>query len=306
MGRAYICLSFSAFLLASHWTAAHAVEKLTYRLQGVDRTAVLHIPDGATGRPAPLVIVMHGSGDDGANFQRSSGFDTAADRENFITVYPDGIDGAWNIRRDRPMRNGKLVDDIGFFRAMIDDLVSRGLADHQRIYATGFSFGALMTYTLACAFPDRIAAIAPVASAMNESQIADCEPGHPTPIMMVNGTSDDVQRYDGYIRSFGRLLSVPETTEYWRRANECTGVDVQPVPHINPHDLTRASLAEWSGCKAGTGVQLYRIETGGHCWPRLASPGDSNQVDGPRFGGCSNDIETATEAWNFFKRYKSE
>ncbi len=61
------------------------------------------------------------------------------------------------------------VDDVGFFRTMLDDLVNRNIADEKRIYATVFSFGALMSYTLACSLPDRIAAIAPVASAMNES-----------------------------------------------------------------------------------------------------------------------------------------
>lgn len=306
MDFALLRLPLAASLLILGWTTAHADEILKYPSQGEDRTAVLHIPDGAAGRPAPLVIVMHGSGDKGANFQQNTGFDAVADRENFVTVYPDAIDGAWNIRRDRPLRNGKPVDDIGFFRTMIDDLVTRGIVDGRRIYATGFSFGALMTYTLACAFPDKIAAIAPVASAMNEQQVEDCRPGHATPVMMVNGTSDDVQRYDGYIRSFGRLMSVPETTEYWRRINGCTGVETRPLPHLDPHDLTGASLFEWSGCNPGTAVQLHRIETGGHCWPRRAIPGEGNRVDGPRFGGCSGDIETAEEAWGFFKRFGGE
>jgi len=297
-----------AFLLGPK--DAHADDLLTYRWQGVDRTAILHIPAGAAGHPAPLVIVMYGSDDKAANFQKNSGFDAVADRENFITLYPEAIDGAWNIKSRKPAINGEPVDDIGFFRTMIDDLVSRKIADGSRVYATGFSFGALMTYTLACALPDRISAIAPVASAINEAQVEDCKPGHPMPVMMINGTSDDVQRYDGYIRSFGRLLSVPETTEYWRRIDGCTGETSTPLPHLNPHDLTRASLVQWTGCQADTGVQLYRIENGGHCWPRLARPdtgsGMDDPPDGPRFGGCSNDIETAAEVWSFISRYHGE
>ncbi|TCS09274.1 PHB depolymerase family esterase [Rhizobium sp. BK418] len=306
-------LPFAAFLSLLGWTfllgltAAHADEILTYSWQGADRTAILHIPKGAAGRPAPVVIVMYGSDDKAVNFQKNSGFDAVADRNDFITLYPEAIDGAWNIKSRRPVINGEPVDDIGFFRTMIDDLVNRKIADGTRIYATGFSFGALMTYTLACALPDRISAIAPVASAINERQVEDCKPGHPMPVMMVNGTSDDVQRYDGYIRSFGRLLSVPEATEYWRRIDGCTGENVTPLPHLEPHDLTRASLVQWTGCRPGTAVQLYRIENGGHCWPRLArsdtGSGNDDPVDGPRFGGCSNDIETAVEVWNFFRQY---
>ncbi|KAA0689805.1 hypothetical protein DTW90_30355 [Neorhizobium sp. P12A] len=222
-GRFMFCALLRLPFAAFGWTAAHADEVLTYKWQGVDRTAILHIPKGAAGHAAPLVIVMYGSDDKAVNFQKNSGFDAVADRENFITLYPEAIDGAWNIKSRRPVLNGEPVDDIGFFRTMIDDLVSRKIADGARVYATGFSFGALMTYTLACALPDRIAAIAPVASAINEAQVEDCKPGHAMPVMMVNGTSDDVQRYDGYIKSFGRLLSVPEATEYWRRIDGCTG-----------------------------------------------------------------------------------
>lgn len=306
MCRALLRLPFAALLFLLGCAVAHADEILSYKWQGVDRTAILHIPKGVAGQPAPVVIVMYGSDDKAVNFQKNSGFDAVADRENFITLYPEAIDGAWNIKSRKPVINGEPVDDIGFFRTMIDDLVSRKIADKTRVYATGFSFGALMTYTLACALPDRIAAIAPVSSAINEAQVEDCKPGHALPVMMVNGTSDDVQRYDGYIRPFGRLLSVPETTEYWRRVDGCTGENSTPLPHLNPHDLTRASVVQWSGCQADTAVQLYRIENGGHCWPRFAVPGNNDTVDGPRFGGCSTDIETPVEVWNFFKRYRGE
>ncbi len=96
---------------------------------------------------------MYGSDDKAVNFQKNSGFDAVADRENFITLYPEAIDGAWNIKSRKPLINGEPVDDVGFFRTMIDDLVRRKIADAKRVYATGFSFGALMTYTLACALP---------------------------------------------------------------------------------------------------------------------------------------------------------
>jgi polyhydroxybutyrate depolymerase len=299
-------LPFAALLFSFIVPAAHADENLTYRWQEVDRTAILHIPEGAAGHPAPLVIVMYGSDDKAASFQKNSGFDAVADRENFVTLYPEAIDGAWNIRSKRPAIHGEPVDDVGFFRTMIDDLVSRGIADGQRVYATGFSFGALMSYTLACALPGRIAAIAPVASAINEAQVDDCRPGHPMPVMMINGTGDTVQLYDGYIRPWGRLLSVPEAAEYWRRVDGCNAETETALPHLNPHDLTRAGIAQWSGCRAETAVQLYRIENGGHCWPRLAAAIGGDAADGPRFGGCSNDIETAVEVWNFFKRYRAD
>jgi polyhydroxybutyrate depolymerase len=302
----FLRLLFAGGLLFLGWASAQADEVLTYRWQGIDRTAIVHIPKDVVGQPAPLVVVMYGSDDKAVNFERNSGFDAVADHEKFITVYPEAIDGFWGFTSRKPLVDGKPVDDIGFFRAMIADLVGRGIADGKRVYATGFSLGALMTYTLACALPDQFAAIAPIASAMNEAQVEGCKPGHPIPVMMVNGTSDDVQLYDGYIRPFGRLLSVPETTEYWRRINGCTGENARLLPHLNAHDSTRASLVEWSGCKAETGVRLYRIENGGHCWPRLVGSGNEDPLEGVRFGGCSGDIETPVEVWNFFKGYRHD
>lgn len=304
--RLLLLLPFAALFSLAGLTAARADEVLRYPMQGTERTAILHVPPGAAGRPAPLVIVMYGSDDKAANFQKYSGFDTVADRENFVTLYPEAIDGAWNLKSPKPQINGQPADDVGFFRTILDDLVARKIADPKRIYATGFSFGALMSYTLACNLPDRISAIAPVSSAMGEKQVADCAPGHPLAVMMVDGTSDPVQHYDGQLGSHGRLLSVPETTEYWRKVDGCSGETAKLLPHLNAHDLTRANLVQWTGCSAGTAVQLYRIESGGHCWPHLADPAKPQAVDGPRFGGCSNDIETPEEVWGFFKGFGGE
>jgi polyhydroxybutyrate depolymerase len=81
---------------------------------------------------------MYGSDDKAANFQTNSGFDAVADRENFVTVYFEAIDGFWGFNGRKPVVNGEVVDDIGFFHAMIADLASRGIVDGKRVYATGF------------------------------------------------------------------------------------------------------------------------------------------------------------------------
>jgi polyhydroxybutyrate depolymerase len=287
--------------------AAHADETLTYTLQNTPRNAILHVPAATVGHAAPLVIALYGSGDNAAHFQTSIGFDAVADRENFIVVYPDAIDAHWNYGRPvkkMPLLNGQQVDDIGFIRTLIDDLVTRKLVDANQVFVTGFSRGAQFSFTLACALPDKIAAIAPVSGLMTEFQIGDCRPGHPMPIMMVNGTSDDTLPYDGFLSEDYRLLSVPETLEYWRQIDGCTGEDAKPLPRLNDHDRTRASLFNWTGCSAGTGVRFYRIENGGHRWPRLVESGNDDPIKGVRFGGRNGDIETAVEMWDFFKQYQ--
>lgn len=287
--------------------AAHADDKLSYPLQGTPRTAILHVPIAAAGHMAPLVIVLHGLGGSGDDFQKWSAVDLVADREGFVAVYPDAIDGRWSYGRPiigpMPVVNGETVDDVSFIRLLIDDLVKRGIADRNQIYVTGMSRGALMAFTLGCALSDMIAAIAPVASSMTDHQIEDCKPQRPLPVMMVNGTSDYSQPYDGFLFQEGRLTSVPETLEYWRSVAQCTGMSGSALDHLHKKDRTRVIRYEWEGCKAGSGMRYYRIENGGHRWPALDHERGTDPMTSDRFGGRNNDIDTATEAWAFFKQY---
>lgn len=289
--------------------SAHADETLNYPWQTASRTVILHTPASLTTPSAPLIIALYGSDDNAKGFQKAIRWDQVADRENLIVAYPDAIDGRWNYKRSPlakvPLINGQPVDDIGFLRTMIDDLVARHGVDKNRIYVTGFSLGGLMSFTLACALPDKIAAIATISSTMTEGQIEDCKPGHPKPVMMVNGTSDSSLPYDGAVWRNTRFLSVPDTLDYWQQINECFGPGSgQPLPHLNKNDLTHATLFNWTGCSRGAGLRLYKIENGGHSWPRLADPDDPEPTFGMSSGGRNGDFDTPSEVWNFFKQYR--
>lgn len=54
-----------------------------------------------------------------------------------------------------PAIGNEPVDDVGFIRQMIDDLIARKIADPKRIYVTGMSRGGLMSFTVACALAHR-------------------------------------------------------------------------------------------------------------------------------------------------------
>lgn len=308
MRRAYLRLVL-IFLCLSGMASGHADEKRVYRWQDANRMAILHTPASLIGHPAPLVIALYGSDDNAEGFQKAIRWDRVADRGNFIVAYPDAIDGRWNYGptplAKMPLINGRPADDIGFLRMMIDDLVARHIVDKNRIYATGFSRGALMSFTLACALPDKIAAIATISSPMTEAQIEDCKPGHPKPVMMINGTADGSLPFGGSVWRNTRFLSVPDTLDYWRRINQCAGQDDgQTLPHLNKNDLTHAILFNWTGCRAGTGVRFYKIENGGHSWPRLVDPNDPEPTHGMPSGGRNGDFETPSEVWDFFKQYQ--
>jgi polyhydroxybutyrate depolymerase len=115
------------------------------------------------------------------------------------------------------LRLPEEVDDIGFISAVVDTLVKEGVADRARVFVTGISRGALMTWTLACERADLFAAVAPISSAMTETQQSNCHPSRPVPVIAVDGTDDTTQFYDGFIYAppVPRLLSVPETMAFW-------------------------------------------------------------------------------------------
>jgi polyhydroxybutyrate depolymerase len=304
VGRRLCASAACATLFACASAPARADEALTYPHQGIERAAILHQAPSAPS-PAPLVIALQGLGQSIEGLRNTLKLDAVADREGFAVLYPDTIEHRWSYGRPiiqpMPTVGTEAADDVGFVRLAIDDLVSRKIADPARVYVTGMSRGGLMAFTLACALADRIAAVAPLITGMTDHQRSDCRPERPVPIMAIAGTNDSVQGYDGWVFATGRLLSVPETMEFWREQHGCTRQDGKLLPHHDNRDRTRIALVEWSNCKSGARLRLYRVNGGGHQLPSLTAIADAQSEQ--RWGLRSRDVETAEEVWAYAKDY---
>ncbi len=79
-------------------------------------------------------------------------FEALADTANFVVVYPEGENSSWDIGGNK---------DVNFIVAIIDSMYNRYQIDRNRVYATGFSMGGMMSWHLSCKIPDKIAAIVP-------------------------------------------------------------------------------------------------------------------------------------------------
>jgi polyhydroxybutyrate depolymerase len=277
---------------------ADEIVKITH--QRIERQAVLYAPATVAEGPAPLVIVLAGLGQTTENLRTWIHLDATADREGFRVLYPEAVDKLWSygrpINQPMPKAGDETVDDVGFIRLLIDDLVGRKLADPARIYATGPSRGGLMAFTLACALADRIAATAPLITGMTEYQRDDCRPARVLPMMVLAGTADTTQSFGGAQGLQGRLLSVPDTMNYWRQLHGCTGRTARTLPRRNPGDRTQITLIEWNGCRGP--FRLYRVDGGRHQLPSLTAESEAAST---RFGLRNRDIETADEIWAFVK-----
>lgn len=226
---------------------------------GHDRSYRLYMPAGLP-PAAPLVIMMHGYSATARQAEKASKWNETADSGKFVVAYPDGLDRAWNVNGGgccgRPASDG--VDDIGFIRAVVADIAKNVGIDPRRVYATGMSNGGLMSYTLACA-TDIFAAIGPVAGA----QLNSCESPHPTSVMHIHGTADDVVPYAGG-QGFKSMTFPPvqQSVAFWRNVDQCG----------NPVDtVDRTITTSTAECADKRGVVLISIGGGGHDWPDSAA-----------------------------------
>lgn len=146
---------------------AHPAGRSAVRLASEpgERTYLLHVPASYDGRtPLPVVLDLHGSGVSPEVELAISGLDRASERRGFVVVLPVGgarlADGriTWNVPRDP-----SAPDDVAFVAQVLDAVEERLCVDAARVYATGFSGGARMASELACALPERLAAIGAVA-----------------------------------------------------------------------------------------------------------------------------------------------
>jgi len=91
------------------------------------------------------VLSFHGGGGSARGTQDYTGTDAIADREGFhrrvsrgTGVLPRRLH-TWNAGTCCGYARDHHVDDVGFVRALLDDLARRTPIDQRRVYATGLS-----------------------------------------------------------------------------------------------------------------------------------------------------------------------
>ena len=260
-----------------------SVTRVDISFDGSSRSYELHVPasyDGST--PTPLTLNFHGLTSDGPGQRSFSDMDRVADAHGFVVAYPNGIANSWNAGLCCEPAASEGIDDVGFARAVIDDLAERGCIDLNRVYATGMSNGAHLSHRLACEATDVIAAIAPVAGV---PLITDCNPSRPIAVMHFHGTDDVIVPYDG---SRPGYPSVPDTHDGWAARNGCTD---EPIITFDNNTVT---CETYDNCDGGVIVTLCTAKGAGHCWP--------GQPVCP-FGTSTLDISASEAMTDFFEDF---
>lgn len=256
------------------WNAGDRVVRLT--VNGMQRSALVHVPARAVPGPAPLVLGFHGVRGSGREFQTFSGLSPVADRAGFIAVYPDASlpTRVWNAGSGA---TSSTVDDVAFVSALLDEIERGTCVDLRRVTATGVSNGGGFVGRLACALSTRLAGVAIVAGAL--AGVAACPVGNPVSVLEMHGTADPIASYWGHNGIGGAL---PWLTR-WLARDRCDPSATLATVAVRVKRFT------WRPCLQGTVVEHLVIAGGRHQWPGSH----------PAEAGPTATISAAQQVWAF-------
>jgi poly(3-hydroxybutyrate) depolymerase len=144
-------------LAVSASAAAAGVEKRTVVSRGTERAYYVLVPATlAADRPAPLIVMLHGSGRTGKQLLEI--WRGLAEQEGILLAGPDSTDSLhWAAPQDGPL----LLRDV------VDAVAKEHPVDPRRIYLFGNSAGAVFALQVACLESEFFAAAAVHAGAVD-------------------------------------------------------------------------------------------------------------------------------------------
>jgi len=222
----------------------------------------MRVPVGARPGATPLIVVVVPGG--GGDRTDRLGVGAAATQQGFAVLYPTSGDGFWALSEEQGTADVDAVGDL------LDRTLAGGCFDAKRISITGVSNGAGFAARMACARPDRFAAVVPVAAGYRA--LDPCPGTARASFLDIHGTADTVVPYNG--KRPDRAGSVPRYTAGWARRDGCAASPVQSTPR---RLVTRV---RYRGCDAGLRVERLRLSGTDHGWPGAGPPLPSHNPSG--------------------------
>lgn len=155
--------------------------------KNVEANYLLYLPEGydTPGKRWPLMLFLHGAGERGNDLslvEKHGPPKLIAEGKKdfpFVIVSPQCPEDAW-------WSDGPQVDTLN---ALLDHIIAHYRIDKDRIYVTGLSMGGFGTWRLACEYPDRFAAIAPICGGGEPYRVRKIAK---LPVWVFHGGKDDV------------------------------------------------------------------------------------------------------------------
>ena len=271
----------------SWWNSS--LDKCELIHDSLERYYYIYVPTNIDiNKSIPLLFALHGYGSTARNHFSYTNYQSLADANNFVIVFPQGYAmntalasssshwnvGGWTI--------GSNVNDIDFIDSVIELVSNKVQIDETRIYSSGMSNGGFMSYHLACNLSTKIAAIASVTGSMTPETYSSCSPNHPTPILQIHGLRDAVVPYNG----LSYIESIPKVMQYWSEYNSC---DLEPEILVvdNFDDDYSVNFETYINCLNNINIKLILHSAMGHTWPMTNNYG----------------VSASNEIWDFVSQY---
>ena len=287
----YLCF----LTLGTNFTFAQTDVYDSINVSGRWRTFLTHLPSGYnSSNKYPLVLAFHGGGLLGyQSIQYQSGLSQKADSSNFIVVYPEGVKVAgnrtWNAGGCCAPATTLNIDDVGFVNSLLNILFSTRPIDTTRVYATGFSNGALLCYRLANQLTHRFAAIAPVAGNL---MYYPWNPSRAIPIISFHSYADQNVKYYGGVTIGATGTYFPPQDSMFNIIGSHYNCTI--LKDTVFHNISQYDHYTYSHCSCNAIIEQYVSYDGEHSWPGGLSSGTVT---------VSNQFSATYLMWQFFKKY---
>ena len=196
------------------------------------------------GRGRPLVIALHGSGAGPEQMEAMTHLARRGAAAGVNVVLPSASERIWH---------NFSISDQPYLDAVMDEALRRTCADPHALVLAGFSNGGDEAQTIGCVEAARWRAVVVVSSSTVPDRCV--QGGPPVTLLRVHGLVDRVSPFEGRDGDDPRDPVLPATAR-WAAYDGC--------------DATPARIGatrRWSGCAAGSSVQLLALPGVGHAWP---------------------------------------
>jgi len=280
------------------------VQDLEVEADGHIWTYHLHVPLQARAGGAPLVMVFHGAGGNGKDYLTKNGWAALSEQKGFVVAAPDGLPALprlpanfrmnprlWNSGQLNPNMPRAKINDMVFVKVLLDDIAHRTSIDKNRIYATGHSNGAGMTFKIGAELSSLFSGIATVMG-LNTSEGA--RPTKALPTLMLIGTRDPLNPIEGGERQlpWGKSTVPPMShgIQAWSESLNCT------TPAVQERDDEQVTIERFKQCRDGASYTIWYLKGQGHAWPGGQDSGLPESVMGPNI----TRINATDLIWQFF------
>ena len=285
--------------------------KMSLKVDGLERSFIVHLPAGYDGKKSlPLVLMLHGGGGNAKATMWETGWADKADSAGFIAVFPNAAarnpnrrssfalnPQLWNDGSERFYPDQKAVDDVHFLELLLDALAQSFAIDGKRVYLSGFSNGASMSFLAAARLPHKIAAIAPVAGAcwINPGILKP-----PVPMLYMTGSDDPLNLIDGGAPRLasGNSDAVRAKPKPPVMVSILKWVTALGLPTTPLASSSRQGVATMSYGEGAVEVRYVTVAGMGHTWA-----GGRSLLPESMVGATSDRINATDYIWAFFQQH---